>query len=567
MLLYHGLVGSSPENQRSFRDVRADVFEAIKHRSSLQLSIALRLPPLWWEDKLIAIFAELNKEDAAAAIALLAPDDGAGTLAANANPIKNDDWQVRANAASVLARLQPDQAVTTLGGMLADSSEGGQLASSHVAYALGKLKSQAAQGQLARYKGAQPAWLRVDIAGALALSEFAQVGQLLSGMLVNELEMPDYMSVAICKHHSPKSFFSPQTNWSKTGACLLVLGIIDAAEHSFSGALVFDAGVAETLNELTEKATEQREILLVAAAWRLVQWALNFQDSNRTRLVKDTELTAADLPTAEALLQLRQKLQSESIKKAVSRQLDELLPKQAISAELSYAIQLAGWLNLPDSRKALLPYLRMNFILRDAVIEAVGALGGENDADVLVNFAGNLLDVDVRNSTEKSKQPVVEADVEASKSYWAVLKALGGVATTSSAEFLLAATNDFAPDKRAQALESLARVLATKPEMALSRRVDDVFKQALLDPAPMMQLACVAAIARLNRASLISDLTQLIDANENSVSKDVFAALTKLSASGNELAVQGALKEKLGTTKDAFKRKRIEEFLATRVGR
>jgi hypothetical protein len=47
-LLYHGLVGSMPENQRQFDDIRADIRKALSERSSVQLCIALKLPPLWW---------------------------------------------------------------------------------------------------------------------------------------------------------------------------------------------------------------------------------------------------------------------------------------------------------------------------------------------------------------------------------------------------------------------------------------------------------------------------------------------------------------------------------------
>ena len=69
-LLYHGLVGSSPENQRAFRDVRQDIFLAIENKSSLQLGIALKVQPLWWEDKLQRIFKELIENPSTRDLAL-----------------------------------------------------------------------------------------------------------------------------------------------------------------------------------------------------------------------------------------------------------------------------------------------------------------------------------------------------------------------------------------------------------------------------------------------------------------------------------------------------------------
>lgn len=54
-LLYHGLVGSSPENQREFKDVRADIASAVARGNSHNLCINIKLAPLWWEDKLYRI--------------------------------------------------------------------------------------------------------------------------------------------------------------------------------------------------------------------------------------------------------------------------------------------------------------------------------------------------------------------------------------------------------------------------------------------------------------------------------------------------------------------------------
>src|SRR5271170_3172277 len=184
MLLYHGLVGTSPENQRNFRDVRADIRAAINQRSSLQLGIALKLPPLWWEDKLNSIVAELPENSQAVTLDLLIPDDSDHALNPESNPIKHPDWRVRANAALIVSCLHADRAAIILGGMLSDSTLTGKSAACHVAYALGKLRSHAARLALSEHRQAEDPWLRVDIAGALSLSEFASVAQELSSMLL-----------------------------------------------------------------------------------------------------------------------------------------------------------------------------------------------------------------------------------------------------------------------------------------------------------------------------------------------------------------------------------------------
>src|SRR6516164_9198128 len=115
MLLYHGLIGSGPENQREFRDVRADIIAAINRQSPITLAIALKLPPLWWEDKLKSIFAELYGETKAVAVRLITQ-----LLTASADQyqdqgissISKGDWRIRANAAILLALLGIDKADT-----------------------------------------------------------------------------------------------------------------------------------------------------------------------------------------------------------------------------------------------------------------------------------------------------------------------------------------------------------------------------------------------------------------------------------------------------------------------
>jgi hypothetical protein len=568
MLLYHGLIGSSPENQRAFRDVRADVAEAINQRSSVQLGIALKLPPLWWEDKLISIVAELPEGKRKTAVELLAPDDKGGLIAASANPIKHDDWRVRANSAAILAYLHAENVATILGDALGDASAGGRLASCHIAYALGKLRTAEARAQLARYFNADEPWLRVDLAGALALSDFEAVKKLLPELIRNELDMRDYMSVAVAKQHQPGLFLKQEDPAVNACGLLLVLGIIDAAQNSFTDALVFETGVHELIEPIVSQALKDGSVLAIAAALAGLKWAGKYSACERADHLGALALPSsgsAQMPSTEKLSSMLSELNSQATKSAAIKALDSLvkeLGSSGANADLFFAMQLAGEFNNTESTEVLLGSLKKDFRLRDAAVDALGVLGLAETADPLIAFARSLVDVQERNEMEKSKQPVVEEDGPASKSYWSVLRALGGIAIESSAEFLVSATSDFAPDKRAQALNSLTAVLDRKPEIRLSRQIDQVLREALLDPAPMMQLAAVAGVARLNRADLIKDLARLIDANENTVSKDAFASLANLWQHGNAAAVKSALTEKLESTRDALKRKRIEQMLA-----
>ena len=135
LMFYHGLVGSSAENQRKYRDIRADIREAVTRKSSRDLAIALKVPPLFWEDKLKKIFSELNASDLSESKALLFPSDENDSLPASAVPLRNEDWRVRANAAMLLAHFQIKEADTKLGKVLDDAASSESPAFGYVAYA------------------------------------------------------------------------------------------------------------------------------------------------------------------------------------------------------------------------------------------------------------------------------------------------------------------------------------------------------------------------------------------------------------------------------------------------
>ena len=110
-LLYHGLVGSSPDNRRTFKDVRADVKSAVQETNSLKMSIALKVPPLWWDDKLKTIFTEIvEAEGTERSITALHPSLSDDTWPNRFDPLGHAEWHVRANAASMLALLNAKQA-------------------------------------------------------------------------------------------------------------------------------------------------------------------------------------------------------------------------------------------------------------------------------------------------------------------------------------------------------------------------------------------------------------------------------------------------------------------------
>ena len=140
IMLYHALAGTSPDNQKQFQEVRADIFQALERGSSDQLCIALKLPPLMWKEKLEAIFGQIKESESAALLECLLPDGDGLLPASGENPLRHSDWRVRANAAYVLAFLQKGKAVPSVVRALveSDSDESVQAAFCHLSYEIGR---------------------------------------------------------------------------------------------------------------------------------------------------------------------------------------------------------------------------------------------------------------------------------------------------------------------------------------------------------------------------------------------------------------------------------------------
>ncbi|MBX9686702.1 MAG: HEAT repeat domain-containing protein, partial [Candidatus Obscuribacterales bacterium] len=194
-LLYNGLVGSSPENQPSFKEVRNDIVQSINDGDAHELAIVLKLPPLWWEDRLEKIFAEIaaiNKEGAIKCLMAKRPDSD---ITGDTTPLSHSNWQVRSNAARMLAFLDHKAAVPRLAEMLQESSESQPAAFCHIAYSLAKLGSDQARKALLAHLESEEDWFRVDAAGALSYFSLASVAADLMQAMLAGPSLDDYMAL------------------------------------------------------------------------------------------------------------------------------------------------------------------------------------------------------------------------------------------------------------------------------------------------------------------------------------------------------------------------------------
>ncbi len=569
MLFYHDLAGSNLENNKETRIVKADIKEALKRENPGQLSLAIKLSPTFWEEQLKNIILELDEnQKQLISKLLLLPGKSVGDFDKKSLALNHEDWRVRANAANILAFLQAIEAVPALAEALVSDTTDSALSFCYIAYALGKLQGGAAKIALENELLNSEAWLRVDTAGALAYFPFSDVADRLSTALMQEQEALDYMSYAITRKIKPAKFFQAGTKQTTMGGCRLIFGIVEAADNTFTSDLVLETESHLCIPYLVQSAQETADPIVVDTALRLCNWFSDFRKNINSK--NAAFLTACLLELEEQETILKRITNENALKKNIIEIIENTAGKLSgtRNAELLHALRLAGQLDISQTHAKLMRLI--NELSDDLstnelknVIIALSQLSAhrQESVAVLINFANKIVKVEERRQLDKRKQPVEEEDTRQIKTYWEILKALGNLTSVEAAAFLVQALDDYAPDMRSCALESIIEIHQKDSTVNLPKSIDQILQIGLKDSSPMVQLVALLGIAKLNRAELIKDIIPLIDAQENTVSKQAFNSLADIAKNGHESAVKTVLGEKIKTIKAAHKKKRILDIL------
>lgn len=582
-LLYHGLVGSSPENQRDYKDVRADILSAIKKRSSFDLAVALKIQPLFWEDKLKKILSEVKVDDREGAIATLMPPNDDGLLPPSSDPLRHEDWRVRANAANILAFLEAREAVDRMVAALGDTVDNGKAAFCHVAYAVGRMGSERSRELLSKFTGVEEPWFRVDVAGALAQLQIGYAAETLAEAILIPNPLSDYVAVAVARKHNPHALLSHHKEIVQDAGCAIVTGLIQAASQTFSREVVEEARLHECYAGLVELAKSKKTPLRLKAVLTLIDW----MQKNPCH-EKDSPM-AADLDEAKRLFvsespeALRVFLKERDNRKEASghqrlelqhcvRLIGELGATGAEGgterrAEEGPAKETASGGNLSEELSgqllSLLDTCTDSEILC-AVVDSLAALKEQSAAPKLAKMVSTTISIEDRTGKNPSKQPLIEDADEAIRLYWHILKAFSRITSPQSVKLLLQATSDYAPDKREQALASLIalhseKLLDAAAEKALLSRISEGLK----DSSPPVRVAALAGADRcIDADHLIPEIVRLTDAKEISVARASADCLARLSARGRKAKVQEELQNKLRFESNQYKKDKLSELIA-----
>lgn len=540
-LLYHGLVGSSPENQRKFRDVKADISLAIENESSAHLGIALKLLPLWWEDKLKNIIDEVDKDKA---IRVLAPDRSDDDSTNNDYPLFHESWKVRANAAMLIAYLKAEQKVDQLVACLSNTRENTKMATCHVLHALGNLGASAGLPAIADFLFDQDPWLRVDAAYAYALLSKNPEDSYLTDAILSPHLLSDYSAVQVSKHIAVERFLISKNEASRLAGFRLISGICHAARQTFPNEIVFDREIDNLATEYPETFKAMDSPIQARAACDLKNWLLANNRANHADLIEELLQEGSYFKSLDSFLE-------ESDFQEISNQ---------DKSQIASAIYLIGELNLKDRSSYLVKNLKSENPFLEDILEALAKIEATEGADEeLVGLAKQLVDLSERTGQTLSAKPVMEENEKDTKTYYRVLKALGKQSTQKSLDYLLLAANDFAPDKRNQAIKSLTEIAVAKPEFQDS--IARTIVEALADNSLEVKQTATLACGELGLKDGCNKIIEIALAKEVSLSNQALKTLSDLAKNGHRDFIVENLQSKLKSVRNQYQQEKLNKLL------
>jgi len=554
-LFYHGLVGASPENQRKFKDVRADLLMTIESGSSQQVASTLKLGPMFWEEKLKSIVAEVT--DRALLIRVLAPDVSDEAITFDDIPLLHTDWQVRSNAALLLAHIEATEVAEKLHQSLRDTADSAIIAFCHIATALGKLGQQSSEAVLVEYLSHDEPWIRVDTAGALAQLTKGEPSKHVINALLDKHALSDYTAIAVTRSTKPSAFFEKGDEHLVAAGCQVVLEVLNSSTQTFSNETVVEAGIHECFPALAKLLTEKPTCATTIAAVRLAQWL----DDHRSYTLlsppphSDIEKVLAYYKSDDCLKLAKETLNSLSGE-------TKLTPIQL--CELRSAVDLVSRLGDSASAASIKRLLKQDHPLLDDAIKALEELKARDASAEMIKIAKDLVDLDFRCEQPKQLNPILEKNKAHAKTYWLILKALGAMPSKESIDFLLKASQDHAPDKRSQALESLVSAVDEMEEgdmKGIMPEFSRVVGEALSDPSADVRKNALRGVAAYELVTDLKKVVGLTKAREVSTQREAFDTLSELAKKGHKKDVVETVAQALKTEPDVHKRQKLRDFI------
>lgn len=550
-LFFNQLVGSSPEREQQYRDLRIDLIEAVKHGSSTEFCIALKRPPLRWEDRFAAIVEEIALTEKERLIACLLPPVAEVELNPDSDPLAHSDWRVRSNAAGILARLQETRAIERMIACLHQCAENQAAAFCHVARALAAFQAADIREALQPYLLHTEEWFRINAAYALARWGITEVEQSIFPVYFSDMRLRDYLAVAISRNIDPAEWANCRQELSRQALLEMSGDLCAALEGTFANEAALEVHLEAIIPLVAESVAKEPGPRSLSCALTVLSWL-----KEKRRLADYPQWVALE---ESGLFSPEVSSVAECIVAALTGEAAEMERQ----SELCHAINLAGRLRIREARPLLETFLQIDCPWRDYAIVALGNLAEPSVAPELIALSERLVNLSERTKLPFSAQPVFEEHPDAVKSYWNILLALGNLPCTASVDYLYKASNDFAPDKRLQAMCSLSRICAASslPEDEL-RKLIEVVQNGLADPWVHVRDEALDIIGENGLAQLIPDVIKHIGSKEGALHNRSIKTLKKLIKNGRADAVTQFIKSSLSKEFEPYRRACLQDVLS-----
>jgi HEAT repeat protein len=557
-IIYHGLSGTTPENLRQARHVKQDIADAVNHKSPVELCIALKLPPLYWQDKLPDIFSELKNESGDRVVACLLPPGNEFDLPPEADPLRHPDWRVRSNAARLLAHLQVHEAIPRMVQALNDDNPSQKASFCHIASSLGQMQTDEAQQALIAQLGNEEPWFVLDAMSALSNWPLNSVAHALAGALIRPNPFADYLAVAVAQKYTAAALLDNTEEAVQEGGLEAAIWLVAAAANAHSAEIPVQPGALHKclprLMDLARSKPHPRRLLalLTVSEWIKKSWQ-EIVDIDRSS-------TAGDLLRQTDVAQ--QEFSPAFVSEKILDWLKANCERPESAGESRHAATLAGNLKIADATPYLISLAEPRNAALEEAISALAQLECTDAAPHLLKLADQMVDLDDRTSRKLSPQPVFEDNPPAAKTYWRLLGALSAMPTAQTFEYLLRAKNDFAPDKRQQALQSLTAIAASgKLGPQVNTQVATCVEESFADPATPVKVAALKGVGDLKLVNLLSKVMPLVHVKDTALRRQAQATVRHLYESGFGEQVKAAIKDCIAQEKDTFKREQLHGLL------
>ena len=371
--------------------------------------------------------------------------------------------------------------------------------------------------------------------------------------------MTDYMAVSIARKIELLTLLTTDRPLIQEGGCQVVIGLLEASKQTFTADLIGETNIASCFPQILKLVKENPNPVSLAAAlacsrtWVEQPQAFADLDNDSAGEQGAAEQSAREL---QQIFSTQQNI--DLLRTTIAAGADKLPTNTVEMNRLRHAVRLAGELNL-DETGHLLKLLATDVPFSEETVQALGSIGDKEAAQPLIDLANSIFSVTERANLPKSQQPIAEDNPKKAKLYWQILRALGHIGTDTSVDFLLQACQDYAPDKRQQAMESLALLYKdlSVPQKSTYTAIVD---QALDDSSTQVRVAALAAVALLDDGQAVDRVLRLSGSQEVSISRQCLKTLAQLHQQGHK-NVALAVRAKLAGESDHFKRKRLSDFL------